>query len=472
MLLLRCGAKVVKISMATLIPTELGTEKIPRLLKKYAVPAIIAMTASSLYNTCDSIFIGQGVGPYAIAGLAITFPLMNLSAALGTLVGVGASTLISVLLGQKNYEKAEEVLGNSVVLNIIVGLIFTVFTIAFMRQILYFFGASDVTMQFARDYMIIIAAGNVITHMYFGMNNMIRVMGLPKKAMAATIFTVVINSILDPLFIFVFHWGIRGAAIATVLSQFLALIYILHITSNKSMIIHLKRGIYKLKTKIIKQTFSIGMAPCLMNSASCIIVMILNLQLKKYGGDLAIGAYGIVNRLSFIVVMIVMGLNQGMQPIAGYNFGAEKVSRVTNVLRITIMWATAVTLVGFAIGELFPKAIVSVFTSDPDLISHSITGMRICFSTFPIIGFQMVAANFFQSVGFVKKAIFLSLSRQVIFLLPLLLLMPLSLGIAGVWWSIPAADVLSSVVTAFMLFHQRREFIKMRQLKTSENQSI
>ena len=449
--------------MPTVIPTELGTEKISKLLKQYAIPAIIAMTASSLYNMCDSIFIGQGVGPYAIAGLAITFPLMNLSAACGTLVGVGASTIISVLLGQKNYEVAQKVLGNSVVLNVIVGLLFSVFCIAFLKPILFFFGASSNTMPYAYDYMFIILLGNIVTHLYFGMNNIVRVMGLPKKAMSATIFTVVINSILDPIFIFAFHWGVRGAAIATVLSQFLAMLYVFYLASDKNRVIHLKRGIYKLEAKIIKKTFSIGMSPFLMNAASCFIVLFLNQQLKRYGGDMAIGAFGIVNRMSFLFMMVVMGLNQGMQPIAGYNFGANKPQRVSKVLRTTILLATAVTSFGFVIGELFPRQLAYIFTTDPELIRQSVIGLRITFISFPIIGFQMVTAYFFQSIGLAKKAVFLSLSRQVLFLLPLLFLMPTIWGIHGVWWSLPVSDLISSIVSGLMLAAQHRAFIRMQQ---------
>lgn len=395
--------------MAVIIPTELGTEKISKLLRQYAVPAIIAMTASSLYNMCDSIFIGQGVGSLALAGLALTFPIMNLSAAVGTLVGVGAATLISVLLGQKNYDTANKVLGNSVVLNLITGMVFMAVIIAFLDPILYFFGASENTITYAREYMFIILLGNVVTHLYFGLNAVVRVMGLPKKAMGATIFTVAINFVLDYLFIMVFKWGIQGAAIATVLSQFLAMIYVFSLVSDKSRVIHLQKGIYRLKRKIISQTFSIGMAPFLMNACACIIVIVINKQLNIYGGDMAIGAYGIQNRLGFIAVMIVMGINQGMQPIAGYNYGAQKHDRVSKVLNISIFWASVVTTLFFIITELFPRQLAEIFTDDEELLAHTVRGMRINFVAFAIIGFQMVTTNFFQSIGKAKKAIFLSL---------------------------------------------------------------
>ena len=458
--------------MAVVIPTELGTERIPKLLRQYAVPAIIAMTASSLYNMCDSIFIGQGVGSLALAGLALTFPIMNLSAAVGTLVGVGAATLISVLLGQKNYDTANKVLGNSVVLNIITGIVFAVLVIAFLDPILYFFGASENTITYAREYMFIILLGNVVTHLYFGLNAVVRVMGLPKKAMGATIFTVALNFVLDYLFIMVFKWGIQGAAIATVLSQFLAMIYVFILVSDKSRVIHLQRGIYRLKKRIISQTFSIGMAPFLMNACSCVIVIVINKQLTTYGGDMAIGAYGIQNRLGFIAAMIVMGINQGMQPIAGYNYGAQKHDRVSKVLHISIFWASVVTTLFFIVTELFPRQLAEIFTDDEELLAHTIRGMRINFVAFAIIGFQMVTTNFFQSIGKAKKAIFLSLTRQAICLLPLLLILPPVMGVDGVWWSLPISDVIASILTLWMLIRQKQEFRKsiLAQQETSENQ--
>ncbi len=458
--------------MAVVIPTELGTERIPKLLRQYAVPAIIAMTASSLYNMCDSIFIGQGVGSLALAGLALTFPIMNLSAAVGTLVGVGAATLISVLLGQKNYDTANKVLGNSVVLNIITGILFAVLVIAFLDPILYFFGASENTITYAREYMFIILLGNVVTHLYFGLNAVVRVMGLPKKAMGATIFTVALNFVLDYLFIMVFKWGIQGAAIATVLSQFLAMIYVFILVSDKSRVIHLQRGIYRLKKRIISQTFSIGMAPFLMNACSCVIVIVINKQLTTYGGDMAIGAYGIQNRLGFIAAMIVMGINQGMQPIAGYNYGAQKHDRVSKVLHISVFWASVVTTLFFIVTELFPRQLAEIFTDDEELLAHTIRGMRINFIAFAIIGFQMVTTNFFQSIGKAKKAIFLSLTRQAICLLPLLLILPPVMGVDGVWWSLPISDVIASILTLWMLLKQKQEFRKsiLAQQETSENQ--
>lgn len=439
-------------------PTALGTENIGKLLMQYAVPAIIAMTASSLYNMVDSIFIGHGVGTMAISGLALTFPLMNLAAAFGSLVGVGAATLISVKLGQKDYDTAQRVLGNVFVLNILLGVAFTVIVMAFLDPILYFFGGSDETVGYARDYMYIILLGNTITHLYLGLNAVLRSSGHPQKAMYATIATVIINTILDPVFIYGFGWGIRGAAIATIVAQIISLMWQLWIFSSKEELLHFHRGIFRLKRKIVFDSLAIGMSPFLMNMAACFIVILINQGLKKYGGDLAVGAFGIVNRLVFIIVMIVMGLNQGMQPIAGYNFGAKQYERVTKTLKLTIIYATGVTTFGFIIGMLFSDTVVGIFTSDAELIELSAKGLRIVVMFFPIIGFQMVTANFFQSIGMASKAIFLSLTRQMVVLLPCLLILPRFFGAAGVWYSMPISDLLASLIAGTMLVWQFRKF--------------
>ncbi len=444
---------------------ELGTERVRKLLIQYAVPAIIAMTASSLYNMVDSIFIGHGVGPLAISGLALTFPLMNLAAAFGSLVGVGAATLISMRLGQRDYQTAGTVLGNVVVLNLIIGVVFGVLALVFLDPILYFFGASADTISYAREYMTVILAGNVITHMYLGLNAVLRASGHPRKSMYATIMTVVINTVLDPLFIYGFGWGIRGAAIATVLAQVISLVWQLRILSNKNELLHFRRGIYRLRGSLVRDILAIGMSPFLMNLAACFIVILINRSLATYGGDLSIGAYGIVNRLGFFFVMIVMGINQGMQPIAGYNYGSRQYGRVLQALRLTILGATCITSLGFLIGELMPKTVVALFTTDEELIRLSAEGMRITFACFPIIGFQMVATNFFQSIGMAWKAIVLSLSRQLLFLLPCLLVLPTLFdsytewnGSLGVWCAMPVSDFLASVVAFFMLTHQLRKF--------------
>ncbi len=439
--------------------TALGTENIWRLLLQYAIPSVIAMTATSLYNITDSIFIGHGVGALAISGLAITFPLMNLGAAFGSLVGVGASTLMSLRLGQKDYDSANRILGNVFVLNLILGIVYSIIVLAFLDPILYFFGASDATIPYAHDYMLIISLGNLVTHMYLGLNALLRTIGKPQKAMLITILSVVINAILTPIFIYGFKLGIQGAAIATVLSQTAMLLWQINIFNNKKNVIHLKKNTFRLKRKIVIDSLAIGLSPFSMNLASSAIVIIINQSLTKHGGDLAVGAFGIINRVMFLFVMVVLGLNQGMQPIAGYNYGARQYERVTQVLKHTIFLATGVMILGFLVGQFFPHAVASVFTSDEKLIAIAITGITIVFITFPIDGFQMVTSNFFQSIGKPGKAIYLSLTRQVLFLLPCLLILPTLFGVKGVWMSMPIADVIAGINAGYLLF---REFKKTK----------
>lgn len=451
------------------IPLELGTEKIGSLLMKYAGPAIIAMTASSLYNMIDSIFIGHGVGPMAISGLAVTFPLMNLSAAFGTLVGVGASTIMSVLLGQKNYEVANKVLGNVVVLNTVIGLIFMGVALMFLDPILYFFGASENTIVYAREYMQVILLGNVVTHLYLGLNNLVRASGNPKMAMVLTILTVILNVIFAPIFIFALNMGIRGAALATVIAQMVALVIILFYFSDSRKLLHFRKGIFRMDIRIAKDSLSIGLAPFLMNSAACLVTLFINQQLKSYSGDLAIGAYGIVNRISFLFIMINMGLNQGMQPIAGYNYGARKYSRVREVYMKTVKYATFVALAGFIVSIAIPHAAVSVFTSDPQLIDLAAKGLVLINLMLPLVGFQMVTSNLFQCLGMINKSIILSMSRQLLFLLPMLYVLPMFLDSKGIWISFPIADFLSSLLTFIMLLGLMK---KLKMLKDGDDPSI
>ncbi|MDR1406969.1 MAG: MATE family efflux transporter [Tannerella sp.] len=438
----------------TLAPLELGTERVGKLLIKYAVPAIVAMTASSLYNITDSIFIGRGVGPMALTGLAITFPLMNLGAAFGSLVGVGASTVLSIRMGQRDYETANHILGNVFVMNLLTGIGFSVAALLFLDPVLLFFGAGRETLPYARDFMEIILAGNVVTHMYFGLNALLRSAGSPRKAMMATIYTVLVNLVLNPLFIFGFGWGIRGSAFATIISQVAVLCWQMRLFNDKRFFIHWKKGIYRLRRRIVLDSLSIGMAPFLMNAASCLIVIIINRQLLQYGGDLAVGAYGIVNRVAFLFVMIVIGLNQGMQPIAGYNFGAMLHRRVREVLKKSVFYATLIMLAGFGIVELFPHAVASIFTTETRLVDIAVPGLRWVFAVYPLVGFQMVSSAFFQSIGKANKSIILAMTRQMLFLVPILLVLPRYLGTAGVWASMTISDFISVLLAAFLLYNE------------------
>lgn len=447
---------------------DLGTKPVGKLLMQYAIPAIIAMTASSLYNMVDSIFIGQGVGAMAISGLAITFPFMNLSGAFGAAVGVGSSTFISVKLGQKDYQTAENILGNTITLNVLIGITFSVICLMFLDPILRFFGASDQTIPYARDYMVIILAGNVVTHLYFGLNAVLRAASKPKQAMYATIFTVILNAILDPIFIWPLGLGIQGAAYATVLSQLIALIWQFKIFSNKKELLHLKRGIYRLKKDLVSNIIGIGISPFSMNVCACIVVIFINTGLVKYGGDLAVGAYGIANKVAFIFVMVTMGVNQGMQPIAGYNYGSLQLDRLMRVLKYAVIAATAIMTTGFLIAMFLPYPCARLFTSDKTLIGLSIRGIRIVMMMFPIVGYQMVITNFFQSIGKAKISIFLSLSRQLLFLLPMLIILPPIFGVDGVWASMPISDAISSVVTGGVMIAYMKKFNRQHKELTNE----
>ena len=430
---------------------ELGSKPVGRLLMQYALPAIVAMSASSLYNIIDRAFIGQVVGPEAIAGLGITFPFMNLSAAFGAAVGVGSSTCISVKLGQRDYKTAQYLLGNTVTLNLIIGVLFMVVCLVFLDPILRFFGASEVTLPYAREFMEIILLGNVVTHMYFGMNAVLRAAGKPRHAMWATLFTVGMNIILIIAFVWWFRWGIRGAALATITSQTIALCWQMWIFSDKKELLHLRKGIYKLKKDLVRNIISIGISPFLMQSTSCVIVIFMNNQFVRYGGDMAVGAYSIANSVVMVLFMFVMGMIQGMQPIVGYNYGAERFDRMFRCLWLTITAATTILLIGWTVSMLFPRQIARVFTTDATLIAMAARGIQLNMMVFFVVGSQAVITNFFQCIGKVKISIFLSLSRQLILLLPMAYIFPLFLGLDGVWYSMAASDFVSFSMTIPLL---------------------
>ena len=431
---------------------ELGTKPVGQLLVQYALPAIVAMTASSLYNIIDRAFIGQVVGPEAIAGLGITFPFMNLSAAFGAAVGVGSSASISVNLGQRNYKRAQNLLGNTVTLNLIIGTLFMLLSLIFLDPILRFFGASDVTLPYAREFMQVILLGNVVTHMYFGLNAVLRAAGKPRHAMNATLFTVGCNIILVIAFVWWFRWGIRGAALATVVSQSLALCWQVWLFSDQKEILYLRRGIYRLRKDLVRNIISIGISPFLMQSTSCIIVIFMNNQFVHYGGDMAVGAYSIANSVVMMFFMFVMGVCQGMQPIVGYNYGAEKYDRMLRCLFIAIGCATGILLVGWTLSMLFPREIARIFTTDETLIELSATGIKLDMLVFFVVGAQATITHFFQSIGKVKISIFLSLSRQLFMLLPMAFVFPLFWQLDGVWYSMPASDMASFLMTIPILW--------------------
>lgn len=442
-------------TQATLV-NKLETEPIWKLLLDYSLPAIVSMVIVSLYNIFSSIFIGHGVGALAISGLAVTFPFMNLVLAVCMMVAIGGATVCSIELGAKRFDRAAQVLGHNVVLSLIFAIVFAALSLLFLDPILILFGASEETLPYARDYMEVILWGAPIGNLMIALSHLMRASGSPTKSMLVQLLSVGSNIALTPLFIFVFGWGIKGAGIATVLSQLIALCMLLPHFFNKSRPVHFQKGIFKLNASVSKSLLSVGLAPFLMNLCACLIVVVINVGLKKYGGDLAIGAYGIVNRLLMLFAMTIFGISQGMQPLIGYNFGACRLDRVYATLKYGIIAATAVTATGCLASQLFPALLANCFTDHPDLIALSVNGLRICTAAFFLVGSQIVITGFFQSMGRASIAIFLSLSRQLLFLLPGLLLLPQFFGLDGIWMSLPIADVVAALVSISILRYTLR----------------
>lgn len=441
---------------------SLGTEPLSPLLFRYALPAIIATTSSSLYNIIDSIFIGHGVGPLAISGLAVTMPLMNIASAFGSMVGIGSAAIISIRLGQGDRRAAEHTLGNTVLLSLAISLALSLLGLVFLDDILRLFGASDGTIGYSRDFMRVIISGNIVTNMFLSLNEVLRASGYPRKSMAVMLTAVAANTALNPLFIFVFGWGVRGSALATVAAQIAGLAILLRHFSDGESFLHFRRDIFRLRGRIVGSIVSIGTAPFLVHLCASVVVVFVNKALQYHGGDICIGAYGVINRVVMLFLMVVAGLNQGMQPIVGYNYGARQYGRVVGTLKRTIACAVCVTTTGFLVSRLLPHEVASLFVgadAGPDaarLVDAVEHGMRIVLTMFPIVGFQIVTGNFFQYIGKPRKAIFLSMTRQMILLVPLLILLPPHFGTDGVWYSMPIADTTASVLAAVLLFFQLR----------------
>lgn len=436
-------------STSTSSPVTLGTAPIGKLLLQYSVPAIIASVATSLYNIVDSIFIGQGVGPMAIAGLAITFPLMNLLIGFCTLIAVGGATISSIFLGQDNARRATVTVNTVTVFCLIHAIVFGAFTYIFLDEILELFGATQETLPYAREFIEVIIYGVPISFVFLGLNNIMRATGYPKKAMMSALLSVGVNIVLAPIFIFKFKWGIAGAAWATVVGQIVAFIWVLlHFMSKKSYIhFDFKLGFFDVP--IIKRVYAIGLSPFLMNACACFVVVFLNISLLKYAGDLgniAVGAYGILNRTTMFFIMTVFGVTQGMQPILGYNFGAQNWRRVKDTLYKGIWVGVSITAVGCILCLSIPDTLSRLFTTDPIMIGMARTAYRIYFVLYPVVGAQIVIQNYFQSIGMPKISIFLSLTRQLLFLLPLLYLLPKYFGVDGVWASMTCSDGLAFLV--------------------------
>jgi len=444
--------------------TRLETEPVGKLLWRYALPAIAGTIVFALYNIVDSIFIGHWVGEFALAGLAVSFPVMNLSVALGTLFGVGGAALCSIRLGEKDYIGAQTVFGNVFTLGLVVGVIFAILSTIFLEPILVAFGASPQTLPYALDFMRIVQLSTPVTYSFFNLTHMMRASGNPNRALAALCLSVGVNIILAPLFIKIFDWGITGAALATLSAQICGLAFTIKYFVSGNGALHFQRGIYRPRAKTVLPVLSIGSAPSILNACACVIAVIINMQLLAHGGDvpnggdLAVGAYGIFSRVVVLIAMIVVGLTQGMQPVVGYNHGACRYDRVRRAFILTLIAGTAITTVGFLICEIFPEAIARTFTNNEDLIKFTVLGLRIGPAAFALVGGQIVINNFFQSIGRGKTAAVLSTTRQLVFLVPGLLVFPHWFGQAGVWLSLPVADILAVAVTAVAFVHFLRNY--------------
>ena len=443
-------------------PDTLGTSPIRKLLVQYSLPAIIAMVATSIYNIVDSIFIGHGVGAMAIAGLAITFPLMNLVVAFCTLVAVGGATITSIFMGQKNLARATDVVNNVMTLCLVHSVVFGGLTLIFLDPILYLFGATAETIGYAREFMRVILYGTPISYIFIGLNNLMRATGYPSKAMISALITVVVNVILAPLFIYKLHLGIAGAALATIIGQLVGFVWVLWHFLSKSSYVHFDRHNRWFTWDLVKRMYGIGLSPFLMNVTACFVVVFLNKSLLDHAGgimegNLAVGAYGILNRVTMFFVMVVLGVTQGMQPILGYNYGALKWERVKKTLYMGIWIGVGITFIGWVLTELMPDTLSEMFTTDRDLIDIARRGFRIYFICYPVVGCQIVIQNFFQSIGKPALSIFLSLTRQLIFLLPLLAFLPPHFGVPGVWASMAGSDILAFVLAlATMIVMMKR----------------
>lgn len=436
---------------------QLRSEKIGTLLLKFSIPAIVGMLVNALYNIVDRIFIGQGVNAFAITGIGLVFPIMTVMMAFGMLIGVGSTALVSIRLGENRQEEAEHILGNAFTLLVIVSLLITVLGLVFIDPLLLIFGASPDTIGYAKDYIVIILSGTLFNALGFGLNNIIRAEGNPKAAMVTMLLGAIINTILDPIFIFVFDMGVKGAAYATLIGQFANTIYVLSYFNSKKSILKIHRKHMKLSKEIVMGIFAIGMSPFAMQLAASVVQLLSNNALKTHGGDLAIGAMSIISSAVMIFFMPIFGINQGSQPIIGYNYGAKQYDRVKHTLKLAVGAATAISLIGFITVQVFPQAIIRIFNDDPELIRIGSSGIRIYLAMMPIIGFQIVSANYFQAIGKAKISMFLSLLRQVTLLIPLLIILPPIFGLTGVWLSAPSADFISVIITGIYIWRDMRK---------------
>lgn len=454
--------------MQTKKEIDFQTKRINKIVWEYALPGIIGTVVTALYNVIGRIFIGQGVGALAISGLAITFPVMNLTSSIGMLVGAGAAARISISLGKRDKLTSEKILGNSLLLTIILNAVFITLILIFLEPILRAFGASDLTLPYAYDYLKIVLLGNVFVSLTYNFNAMMRSSGYPKKAMVTMLIGAVFSVILTPIFLYGFDLGIQGVAWATVTSMLLGMLFVMHHFLQKKSLIRLKWKYIKLNKKIILAIVSIGMSPFSMQVAASGVAVLMNTSLIRHGGDLAVGAYGIINTVLMMFLMIIMGLNQGTQPIIGYNYGAANYKRVRETLLYALKIATIITVAGALIGVIFPGVFAAAFTTDAELMSITERGIRIAVSAMPLVGFQIVSSSFFQSIGFAAKSLIQSLSRQLIFLVPGIILLPRLWGLDGLWIAMPVSDVLAFILSLLLLIYQLRQ---LKRMESTRNES-
>lgn len=432
---------------------QLGEGNIKELLVEFSIPAIVGMLVNALYNIVDRIFIGKGVGSIGIAGIFVGYPISLILMAFAMLIGLGGNALVSIKLGQKKEEEAEKILGNSFTLLLLISIIVGVIGLLTLEPLLKVFGASKTILPYSVDYMRIILFGAPLQAVGFGLNNFIRGEGNPKMAMGTMLIGAILNTILDPIFIFVFNMGIKGAAIATIISQGASSIWVLSYFFKKKGLLKLKRENLKLKKYIVKEIISIGLAPFSMQIAASMVTVLLNNNLQRYGGDIATSSMAVINSITMLILMPIFGINQGAQPIIGYNYGAEKYDRVKETLKWAILFATIIVTIGFVFTQAIPGKLVSLFgKNEKELIKVASRAMRINLSMLPIIGFQIISANYFQATGKPKQAMFLSLSRQVLVLIPALIILPKIFQLTGVWLSSPVSDIIASIITAQFLF--------------------
>ena len=446
---------------------QMSTESIPRLLLKFSLPAIVALMVNALYNVVDSIFVGRGVGDLGLAGVTVCFPIVTTFIACIMLIGMGATALISIRLGENKKKEAELIVGNALTFFVIIGLIFTVFGLIFLEEILILFGVTVNVLPYSTDYMQIILVGSVFLALGTGMNNFIRAEGNPKVAAMTMFIGAATNIVLDYIFIFIFKWGIRGAAVATVISYAVTSTWVLYYFFSGKSLLKIRAKNFKLKKAVTRQIVKLGIPIFVIQVTSSIQQLILNRSLARYGGDLALAVIGVIMSITTFLIMPAMGIGQGAQPILGFNKGAKKYGRVKDTLKLSLLSATSVVALGFIVSKIWPAQLIGLFNKNPELIELGVHGMDIFFKLIPLVGVQMLGASYFQAVGKAKEATILGLSRQIIIFIPLLIILPHYWGLEGVWWSSPLSDLGAFILTGAWLLLEIKELNKAERLVES-----